>query len=85
MYWALASVAAPRHRTASLGSIQNCGGYIGGALAPTITGLIVQNTESFVPALLFSAVLGLTCSLVYVFMVPASRSTWRRLAWRSER
>ncbi len=70
MCWALASVAAPRHCTASLGSIQNCGGYIGGALAPTITGLIVHNTGSFVPALLFSAALGLSCALVYIFMVP---------------
>ena len=70
MCWALASVAAPRHCTASLGSIQNCGGYIGGALAPAITGFIVQDTGSFVPALLFSAALGLACALVYVFMVP---------------
>ena len=39
MAWALASVAAPRHCTASLDSIQNCGaGDIGGALAPAITG-----------------------------------------------
>jgi MFS family permease len=70
MCWALASVIAPRHCTASLGSIQNCGGYIGGALAPMITGFIVQDTGSFVPALLFSAALGLTCALVYIFMVP---------------
>ena len=70
MCWALASVAAPRHCTASLGSIQNCGGYVGGALAPAITGFIVQDTGSFAPALLFSAALGLACALVYVFMVP---------------
>src|ERR1700684_2489935 len=70
MGWGVASVAAPRHCTASLGSIQNCGGYIGGALAPTITGFIVQDTGSFVPALLFSAGLGLACALVYVFRVP---------------
>jgi hypothetical protein len=31
---------------------------------------IVQDTGSFVPALLFSATLGLSCALVYVFMVP---------------
>jgi MFS family permease len=41
MSWALASVAAPAHCTASLGSIQNFGGYVGGALAPTVTGFIV--------------------------------------------
>jgi MFS family permease len=70
MCWALASVMAPRHCTASLGSIQNCGGYIGGALAPAVTGFIVQDTGSFVPALLFAAGLGLTSALVYVFMVP---------------
>ncbi len=40
------------------------------ALAPTITGFIVQDTGSFVPVLLFSAALGLTRALVYVFMVP---------------
>jgi MFS family permease len=70
MAWALASVAAPRHCTASLGSIQNCGGYIGGALAPAITGFIVQDTGSFIPALLFSAALGFSSALIYVFMVP---------------
>jgi MFS family permease len=70
MCWALASVIAPRHCTASLGSIQNCGGYIGGALAPAVTGFIVQDSGSFVPALLFSASLGLVCTLVYIFVVP---------------
>ena len=59
MSWALASVAAPSNCTASLGAIQNFGGYLGGALAPTITGFIVQSTGSFVPALLLSAGSGL--------------------------
>jgi len=57
MSWALASVAAPAHCTASLGAIQNFGGYLGGALAPTVTGFIVQTTGSFTPALLTSAVI----------------------------
>jgi len=56
---ALASVAAPAHCTASLGAIQNFGGYLGGALAPAVSGFIVQATDSFVPALLVSAVIGL--------------------------
>jgi MFS family permease len=59
MSWALASVAAPAHCTASLGSIQNFGGYLGGALAPTVTGFIVQATGTFVPALLVGAVIAL--------------------------
>ena len=40
--WAMASVAAPANCTASLGAMQNFGGYIGGALAPTVTGFIVR-------------------------------------------
>jgi MFS family permease len=71
MCWALLSVLAPRHCTASLGGIQNCGGYIGGALAPAVTGFIVQDTGSFVPALLFSASLGLVSAFAYIFVVPA--------------
>lgn len=39
--WAMASIAAPANYTGSLGAIQNFGGYIGGALAPMITGFIV--------------------------------------------
>src|SRR5438552_2836850 len=40
--WSTASVAAAANATASLGSLQNFGGYLGGALAPTITGMVVQ-------------------------------------------
>src|SRR5262249_14724621 len=40
--WATVPIAAPTQFTASLGSIQNFGGYLGGALAPMLTGFIVQ-------------------------------------------
>jgi sugar phosphate permease len=69
MSWALASVAAPASCTASLGAIQNFGGYLGGALAPTVTGFIVQATGSFVPALLVSAVIGLVSALAYLLVI----------------
>jgi hypothetical protein len=36
--WALSSVAAPTNCTASIGAMRNFGGYLGGALAPTVTG-----------------------------------------------
>ena len=75
MSWALASVAAPSNLTASLGAIQNFGGYLGGALAPTITGFIVQGTGSFVPALLVSAVIGLVSALVYLLVIRAEPIT----------
>lgn len=69
MSWALSSVAAPSNLTASLGAIQNFGGYLGGALAPTITGFIVQATGSFTPALLVSSGIGLFSALVYLIVI----------------
>jgi len=67
--WALSSVAAPTNCTASIGAMQNFGGYLGGALAPTVTGLIVQNMHSFVPALVVGAVIGLVSAASYLFIV----------------
>lgn len=75
MSWALSSVVAPTNCTASLGSIQNFGGYLGGALAPTITGFIVQGTGSFVPALLVSAAIGLVSALIYLLLIRPSPIT----------
>jgi MFS family permease len=69
--WALVSVAAPRHMVASLGSIQNFGGYFGGSFAPFITGLVVDKTHSFVNAFLISAGVAFAAALVYMFVVRA--------------
>jgi MFS family permease len=67
--WALSSVAAPTNCTASIGAMQNFGGYLGGALAPTVTGLIVQSTGSFVPALVVGAVIAVAWAGSYLFIV----------------
>ena len=67
--WALSSVAAPTNCTASIGAMQNFGGYLGGALAPTVTGLIVQHTGSFIPALVVGAVIGVASAASYLFVV----------------
>jgi sugar phosphate permease len=67
--WALSSVAVPTNCTASIGAVQNFGGYLGGALAPTVTGLIVQNTGSFVPALVVGALIGVVSAGCYLFVV----------------
>ncbi len=67
--WATVPIAAPSQYTASLGSIQNFGGYLGGALAPTVTGVIVQRTGSFSQALLLSAALSLVSAAAYLFLV----------------
>lgn len=67
--WALSSVAAPTNCTASIGAMQNFGGYLGGALAPTVTGLIVQTTGTFVPALVVGALIGVASAASYLFIV----------------
>ncbi len=67
--WALSSVAAPTNCTASIGAMQNFGGYLGGALAPTVTGLIVGATGSFVWALVVGAAIGVASALSYLFVV----------------
>jgi len=54
---------------ASLGSVQNFGGYLGGSLAPILTGVIVDTTHSFVNALLISAAVSMAGALVYLFGV----------------
>ena len=67
--WATVPVAAPSQFTASLGSIQNFGGYFGGALAPTLTGFIVQRTGSFSQALLLSSAIAVAGGISYLALV----------------
>jgi sugar phosphate permease len=67
--WATVPVAAPSQYTASLGSIQNFGGYLGGALAPTVTGFIVQRTGGFSQALLLSAGISMFSAAAYLLLV----------------
>jgi cyanate permease len=67
--WATVPIAAPGQFTASLGSIQNFGGYLGAALAPTMTGFMVQRTGSFSPALMLSSGLSLVSAAAYLLLV----------------
>jgi MFS family permease len=68
--WALATAVAPPNRVASLGSLQNFGGFVGGALAPVVTGFIAQ-AHSFAPALFVGAALACLGALSYLFLVRA--------------
>ncbi|MEM5297727.1 MFS transporter [Burkholderia sp. JPY481] len=67
--WATASVAAPANCTASIGAMQNFGGYFGGALAPVVTGFIVQQTHSFQPALFVGAGVAAVAVIGYWLLV----------------
>ncbi len=67
--WGLVTVAAPPNYVASLGSIQNFGGYLGGAISPVVTGMIVDATGSFVGALSIGAAAAASGALIYLFGV----------------
>jgi len=63
--WALAAVIAPPNAVATLEAIQNVGGSLGGALAPFLTGLLVQASGSFTPAFALAGGVSVVCALVY--------------------
>lgn len=69
--WSMVTVATPANCTGSLGAIQNFGGYIGGALAPMVTGFVVQGTGSFTPALLVGACITFLGGIVYFLLAKA--------------
>jgi MFS family permease len=83
--WAMASVAAPANTTASLGAVQNFGGYLGGALAPTVTGFIVQASGSFVPALMTAAGIGVVCAVLYAVITRRPITAADLAGWPKEK
>ena len=67
--WALVTATAPPNYVASLGAIQNFGGYFGGSFAPVVTGFVVQSSGSFTPALVVGAIVALFAALAYMVLV----------------
>ncbi len=66
--WVLVTAAAPQSYIASLGGMMNCGGYIGAALAPAVTGILLQRTGSFAPGLIVGAIVALLSACSYLFL-----------------
>ncbi len=77
--WAMAAVATTPDKVATLEAFQNVGGSVGGAVAPALTGWIVEVTGSFTPALLLAAAIAVLSAAIYQF------GTRDRLAGGSER
>jgi sugar phosphate permease len=67
--WALVTVATPNHMVASVGSLQNFGGYLVGTAAPVLTGWLVQRTHSFKSALVMSSIVAFAAALLYFFLI----------------
>jgi sugar phosphate permease len=66
VYWTLATnvVRTPK-LVASMGSIQNFGGFLGGACAPVVTGIIIGHLGGFPTALTVTAILVLISAAMY--------------------
>jgi sugar phosphate permease len=67
--WTLVTAVAPEGYVASIGSMQNCGGYLGASMAPLVTGFIVQETGGFAPAFIVGSVIAALAALCYIFLV----------------
>ncbi|WP_371381211.1 MFS transporter [Sporomusa aerivorans] len=67
--WALASDVAPRALVASVGSIQNFGGFFGGAFSPIVVGMIADKTGSFALAFISGGIVAAGAALCYWFIV----------------
>lgn len=64
--WSLPGDVAPRNMTSVVGGMQNCVSNFGGILGPIVTGYIVANTHSFIPALVVSGAATLIGALTYL-------------------
>ncbi len=69
--WTLVTAVSPQDYCASCSSIQNFGGFLGGACSPVLTGLIVDQTGSFVMALAIGGVMMTAAAAIFYFMVGA--------------
>jgi sugar phosphate permease len=66
--WALAADIAPPSMVASVSSIQNFGGYFGGAFSPVVAGFIVDRTGSYSLAFVIGGAIAGCAALFYWFM-----------------
>ncbi|TKI04346.1 MFS transporter [Martelella alba] len=67
--WTLATDIAPKDQVASLGAIQNFGGFLGAAMAPIVTGIILDATGKFTNVFLLGACLLMLGALSYGLFV----------------
>lgn len=66
----LSGAVAPAGRTASLVGIQTCAGFLGAALAPVLTGVLVQGGQGFGAAFALSAGVGVVSALCFAGVRP---------------
>lgn len=67
--WTLAADVAPANQVASLGAIQNFGGFIGAAVAPVVTGAILAATNSYSLVFVVGGILLIVGAIAYGLFV----------------
>ncbi|MCZ8515097.1 MFS transporter [Paenibacillus filicis] len=67
--WALTSDVAPSYLVASVGAIQNFGGYFGGSFSTTVAGYIADTTGSFAMAFVSGGIIAGCAAICYWFIV----------------
>lgn len=72
--WTLAADIAEPHQVASLGSIQNFGGFLGAAVAPIVTGAILDATGTYNLVFLVGGISLILGAFFYGVMVREHRS-----------
>ncbi|MDQ5921189.1 MAG: hypothetical protein QG673_1245 [Pseudomonadota bacterium] len=66
--WALVSDISPKSAVGTFGGIQNCASFIGGALAPTISGIILQSTGNYNIVFGISGILVILAAFCYAMI-----------------
>ncbi|UOF92458.1 MFS transporter [Fodinisporobacter ferrooxydans] len=67
--WALPGDVAPQSMVASVGAIQNFGGYFGGAFSPVIAGMIADRSGSYAMAFISGGIIAALTAVFYWFVV----------------
>ncbi|WP_296255240.1 MULTISPECIES: MFS transporter [unclassified Pseudomonas] len=86
--WMVVNTVVDTKRVASLGSIQNFGGYIAGSVAPIVTGFSVQYSGTFATAFAVSAIVALLSAVAYLVLLKAPIPTHTQASdnsWQPQR
>ncbi len=67
--WAMPGDIVDTTQVASLGAIQNFGGYFGGAFSPLVAGVIVDRSGSYSLAFISGGIIAALAAVVYTVLV----------------
>lgn len=67
--WAMTADVGPQSMVASIGALQNFGGYFGGAFSPVIAGMIVDATGSYALAFISGGIIAALAAICYGIIV----------------